>query len=273
MLPARPGRLEAMLDVLVQVGGTAELDELAGLLMPATESPDMLDDTINAARLLGLVQPAGSDANVAIVSGCSGLRGARLAQHIAPTILSARTSDDPNYRFCRFYSWLLARFDLRLPSMAADQLAQHFDEELGLTDRSDTMSAEKARLSCEWASFLGLGWWDRTGAFGFQPIPLALIGGSLDRLFAKADSLTAEQFMVRLSKLFPLLDRGDLFRSLPNTDRFATELTPGLSAALRGLDSSGQIKLVVERDAPTQVSLSSHGDASVRSFVAVRRVV
>jgi hypothetical protein len=134
------------------------------------------------------------------------------------------------------------------------------------------MSAEKARLSCEWASFLGLGWWDRTGVFGFQAIPLALVGGALERIFARESTLTADQFMIRLSKAFPLLDRGDLFRSLPGTERFATELTPGLSTALRGLDSSGQIKLVVERDAPTQVSLSSYGDASIRSFVAVRRI-
>lgn len=271
----RPNRVRALLDVLKRSSAPLPEEDILKLMVNAADegvAGNVRRELLRGCELLGVITR--SDASIAIAPAVADLNRDEVRAWMARTVLSARSPADNNYRLCRLYAWMLVSFERLLDLKSTKTIEDEFNNAFKVAEGDERLNDVKINVALEWAVELGLGWWSRDSdwACGFQPIPASLVEWSLP-LLLKTGSVSADAFLDQLARLYPCLDRGELFQSAPIAllNQLQGRLSPGLSRALRRLHESGIIVLQTGRDTPSDVPLSDFGDTSTtfRSFVGI----
>ncbi|MYZ42455.1 protein DpdG [Schauerella aestuarii] len=173
--------------------------------------------------------------------------------------------------FCRGLAWCLSQDIYSLPS-SYGELESHITEQVK-PGRFVFLNDTRWPGLRDWARFLGFATGDDTGFF-FDPTEA--VRSELTELTKSKESLTAAEFVARLSRRLPVLDKG-LYR-IEMEEALKPEkwtapplgyLSTSLSFALRRLQKQGVLGLATLADAESQLTLTRQGGRAWESFTHV----
>lgn len=173
--------------------------------------------------------------------------------------------------FCFAACWVLGQDVFRFPGGAYGEVES---VEMKQIKKNPFAFRNDTRWSGfkDWASFLGLGWNTKIGRTSvFSADPTDAIRSHLPSIFQKSREIPQERFFDQLSRVLPVLDRGEYrrraekrfegnWRPLGNQD-----VSPAVTRALIRLEIEGLIKIDDRADADERVLLG-------RNFKPVRSV-
>lgn len=181
--------------------------------------------------------------------------------------------------FTRAVAWMLAQ-DVYCSVFGANHEAEALEtSQLGGSDRSLFKNNTRWNGFKDWAPFFGFGSIRRAGNSEFFVIdPTVAIRERLDDVFEKRKELDVSEFVDRLARELPVLDRGKYrceVESQLSPDRWAVpkpnQLSTSLSRSLLRLHEGGQIWLDNRSDSNVRLELQGQGRRGVREVTHIVR--
>ena len=240
LITCRPRKIEAIFNVLK----TIKECESKNFYKYFCKEEIKISEILKGSELIGLI--INNKKKITLTNEyleCSSWNDAR--KKIALRITSARNTNDDNFRFCRFYAWLINRTDIKPTNL--ETLADKHNFELEL-HRDDSMNKEKANLALEWAVELGLGWLWKDSSSRFEAIPTEFIEWLLPEIL-EDNPIESSDFIRKISDIAPCI------YGIVNT----RGLSSGLSRSLRQLHVTKKIILIERRDTPSSTLLNNYG--------------
>lgn len=181
--------------------------------------------------------------------------------------------------FTRAVAWMLSQ-EVYCSVFAANHEAEALEtSQLGGSDRSLFKNSTRWNGFKDWAPFFGFGSIRRAGKGEFFVIdPTVAIRERLDAVFEKRKELHVSEFVDRLARELPVLDRGTYRREVEsqlNPDHWAApkpnQLSTSLSRALLRLHEDGLIWLDNQSDSKVRLELLGQGRRCVREVTHILR--
>lgn len=278
-----PERVWSLVAALNALGGDLPHEDFVALINPgftrgavlARAETSLAGDASGATYALGLAEREGARVRLTTRGQTGGLLAFADDVH---DILCAAQPGDWNTVILEAYAWLVAESHRRqdlgwLYDVGRDAFADMVDSALvGQDEDGRLMNTTKVPAWRRWLRFLGLSV-PMPAALIDYPSPARRVGIELRRGETTTGvAMPAEEFVQRLGRRCPYLDRGRLFaqaaQRIDHTGSPRT-LSAVLSCALRDLEAEGVIELRLSGDAADNLSLTSDSSSRATTFNAV----
>lgn len=273
-----PERVLALLQLLSAHGGRLPQTQIRPWLDPLEREQKAVDQTLGAARSLGLVQSQGAEIALDVGDCPADIDG--LADLVHRRLVAIQ-QNDANAVVLETYAWFVARSARErgtswIVRYNNTQLTDEINHALQREGETHTFNTTRYPRWRDWIGLMGLGLdCPKPGGDHFLPFAserLAIELSALEEQSVPGAPVKAERFVRLCSERMPYLDAGVAFeRAARRIDwrPTARALGPVFSDALRDLHDRKRVELQMTGDTPDAYRLSDDPAHKVKAFSAV----
>lgn len=229
----------------------------------------LFNNTLQEARRMGLVEEIEDRLRLTVDARGGGKKGREsevyFLEYMKRTLFDpVRAAETQQYGFMVALAWFLASNPLR-PMNFSEAPQVSMRAQIGdHVSKTELTSLHRYQNFLYWARYLGFATIvggrdaDDQNARRVIPDPVRAIEGALPAIFAESDQMPVEQFLTRLSGIFPVFEKGSVreeyesMRLIPVPD-LGQRLSVTTSVALQRLADRQRISLRSVADAPARI--------------------
>jgi hypothetical protein len=247
--PVTPIRLEILIETLRMHPRGLSRKEIQRMLQPESLAGDLKSGnpasvTLKAGTELGLIDNPGGSDDITLIADCGKIKDTHgvILEAFDKKVLSSKEVEPYFALFYAYYLGLGKQANAK-KNYNNDQWADEFNHMVfGDIPQPNRFNKDKLTGWHRWGAYLGLGWYDPSGAF--QANPYERVMRALQRVFGRLNKLAADDFMKNLAGTCPELDGGSLFiEANRQWNREERRCSLGLSHALIELHLDAVIRL------------------------------
>lgn len=229
----------------------------------------LFSNTLQEARRIGLVEEIEDKLRLTVDARGAGKKGrdseVYFLEYMRRTLFDpVRAAETQQYGFMVALAWFLSSNPLR-PMNFSEAPQASLRAQIGdHASKTELTSLHRYQNFLYWARYLGFATIvggrdaDDQNARRAIPDPVRAIEGALPVIFAESDEMPVEQFLTRLSGIFPVFERGNVredyesMRLTPVPD-LGQRLSVTTSVALQRLADRQRISMSSVADAPARI--------------------